>query len=295
MDFALVAVIFLFLSLPGIAFRRGYYSSRFSISFISNNVINETIWSLVPAYIFQTLGLWFINTFLSYDFDVKYIGYLLSGVNDPDSIKDISISFHDNLINIFKYNFYLTFFAYITGNIIRIIVRSLNLDILTRLFRYPNRWHYFFTGEYKMIEDKSDLIKDAFSLLLKGEFRDAYYAWKIYKKITFLMVDVLVSLDGENVLYNGKFEDYYLAPHGGLDRIVIKYPSKKIFSSKGRGKFRDIPSDFLIIPYKEIKNLNFSYIFFDKGDKLDEKGKSMLDSIVVDPKDDFISSDNNTG
>lgn len=55
-------------------------------------------------------------------------------------------------------------------------------------------------------------------------------------------------------------ENYYLSKkNGGLERIIIKYPSKKVFSIEGQTEDRDIPGNYLTISYEKIININIQY------------------------------------
>lgn len=109
-------------------------------------------------------------------------------------------------------------------------------------------------------------LGEAFKYLKKLNISKANKAWKIHKNFAFITIDVLCNIGNENILYSGKFEDYYLANHGGLDRILIKFPAKKEFSSNSEGEFIEIPSDYLIIPYSNITNINISYIEIETED-----------------------------
>ena len=107
-----------------------------------------------------------------------------------------------------------------------------------------------------------------------------------------VIVDVLVRLEGKNVLYKGFGFEFFMKKDGGLDSIVIKYPYKKNFSTRendsvdspGNGSipekvenegneednfpgFVAVPSDYLVIDYSQIININFSYFKESENDQ----------------------------
>jgi len=250
MNFAFVTIVLLVISLPGVAARRSYYASRFSLNYISTNLLNELIWSIVPAILLHSLAILLLEKFTDYTFLLEHLGYLIANGNDKDEIHLVFSNIHRNIGNILFYIAGLTFVSIILGNAMRLVVRWASLDIMFRILRFPNRWHYLFTGEYLDIE--------------KGWRK----GWKYHKNIDFIMVDVLMQLGGETIIYSGILEDYFLSKtSGGLDRIIIKYPSKKNFNTNGEGQYRDIPGNYLSIPYDKILNINIQYY------ELDNKGK----------------------
>lgn len=238
MNFAFVTVLLLLISLPGVAIRRSYYASRFSLNYVSTNLLNELIWSFIPAIFLNAIAILIIEKTTDHYFILEYFGYLVSGGNKNEDINIIFKNIHDNIKEILYYISSLTIIAIILGNLARIIVRSLSLDIYIRILRFPNRWHYLFTGEYLDIE--------------RG--------WKYHNKIDAIFVDVLMEVGDEKIIYSGLLEDYYLSKtSGGLDRLIIKYPSKKDFSQNGNSEYREIPGNYLSIPYDKILNINIQY------------------------------------
>jgi hypothetical protein len=243
MNFAFVTLLLLFISIPGIAIRKSYYSSRFSINYISTNLINELIWSFIPAIFLNAIAIIIIESKTDYTFRLDYFGYLVTGGNDKHEINDIFNNIHLNIKSIILYISTLTVIAIILGYLARATVRGFGLDILFRVLRFPNRWHYLFTGEYLDME--------------RG--------LKYHNNIDFIIADVLMDVGDEKIIYSGILEDYYLSKtSGGLDRIIIKYPAKKTFTPDGSSDYREIPGNYLSIPYDKILNINIQYYEFDQ-------------------------------
>ncbi len=69
-----------------------------------------------------------------------------------------------------------------------------------------------------------------------------------------------------------------------MDRIVIKYPSKKKFSIESDNELQDIPGDFLTIPYNNIVNLNISY--YELGENENDENLEIVTNDVP-PKINF--------
>ncbi len=246
MNFAFVTLLLLFISLPGIAIRKSYYSSRFSINYMSTNLVNELIWSFIPAIFLNALAITVIESKTDYTFRLEYFGYLVAGGNDKQEIHDIFQNIHLSIRYILVYISSLTIIAIILGALARLIVRGFGLDIFFRVLRFPNRWHYLFTGEYLDIE--------------RG--------WKYHNNIDFIIVDVLMAIGDEKIIYSGILEDYYLSKtSGGLDRIIIKYPAKKTFTPDGSSDYREIPGNYLSISYEKILNINIQYYEFDDDEE----------------------------
>lgn len=248
MNFAFVTILLLFISLPGISIRRSYYASRFSLNYISTNLINELIWSVIPAIFLHGIAILIIERISSFSFHLECLGYLVAGGDDKTEIHKIFDNIHSNIANIIIYNSILTLIAIILGNSARLAVRGLGLDIIFGILRFPNPWHYLFTGEYLSFE--------------KG-----WKGRKFHEKVDFIVVDVLVNIGGVDAIYSGKLEDYYLSKTGnGLDRLIIKYPTKKAFTVDSSSEEKEIPGDYLTIPYDKIVNINTQYYIFENNE-----------------------------
>lgn len=264
MNFAFATILLIFISLPGIAIRRSYYTSKFSSSYISTNWVNELIWSFIPAVFIHAFAIILIEQSSSFYFNIEYIGYLLMGGNEKININIIFQNIHSNIVNILKYFLLITLISSFLGHLSRILIRRTGLDIIWKTIRFPNKWHYLFTGEYLDIE--------------KG--------WKYHLKIDFITIDVLVTIGDQNIIYSGLLEDYYLSKtKEGLDQIIIKYPSKKIFSHDGESEYREIPGNYLIIPYQNIVNLNVQYYNISDQNELDQGNSNYTEYSKIDSED----------
>ena len=95
----------------------------------------------------------------------------------------------------------------------------------------------------------------------------------------YLSVDVLSKTEsGSNILYKGILYNYHLTNDGGLESVVLRFPRRKFLTSKEKPvddklnsnntdelqfdlhEYTEIPSTKLIIPYKNIENINLRLI-----------------------------------
>jgi hypothetical protein len=249
MNFAFVTVLLLLVTLPGITFRRSYYASRFSLNYISTNLLNELIWAIIPAIFLHAIAILLIEKYSNHRIDLECFGYLVVGGNDKEEIHKAFTTIQMNIGNIFLYFTTITFFSFLLGTSGRLIVRGFGLDIYIKILRFPNRWHYLFTGEYLDFE--------------RG--------WKYHENIDFIIADILMQVGDECIIYSGILEEYYLSKtSGGLDSIMIKYPSKKSIKSNGSSEYREIPGNYLSIPFEKILNINIQYYEFEGDDEIKE-------------------------
>ncbi len=243
MNLALATLVIIIFSLPGIAFRKSYFSGRFTSTGFTSSLYSLVLWSFLPALVFHGIFLSLIEYFTTYRISVENFGFLLFSSDDKKSLDSIFLNIHDNIYNILFYNISLILIASILGMLFRNFVRYFGLDITYSIFRFPNKWHYIFTGEYY----------------------DFSRGKRYHHNIDLIFIDALVEINGQGVIYSGILEDYYLSKtNEGLEQIIIKYPTKKTFSVNENLEVKEIPGDFLIIPYDKIQNINYSYVAIDE-------------------------------
>lgn len=271
MNIALSTLIILVYALPGLLYRKSYYSSEFSTNYKRTNFQNEIIGAIVPSIFIHSFFRYLILKYSFFDFDFNIIGFLVSGISDPSKVQLCFSNIGNYHAEIIEYLFAVILFSVILGYLTRKIVIELDLDIFFETLRFQNHWYYFFSGRYQNIQ--------------KG--------FRSHKKIELIVVDVLVKIEGENVLYKGFANAFFMSKEGGLDSIVIKYPSKKEFNSNietssvnnnlavssdeieidSTDGFVEIPSDYLILDYSQIININFSYFVEENQAVSDKSGR----------------------
>lgn len=145
---------------------------------------------------------------------------------------------------IFSYFISLTLVSMLFSFFIRNVVRTYNLDRKFKLLRYDNNWYYIFSGEVLDIEEynKNSNVNS--------------------KQINERIVDVLTKSGDKYVLYRGNLVDYQLNGNNSVDYIVLSSPRKQIVGEEDTVK--DISSNYFVIPYNEILNINIKYLTIEE-------------------------------
>ena len=248
MSIAISSLILFFLLIPGLAFRRTYFSEEFSKQYVKESFFGIFISSFVPSIFFHFFGFLIVGYYfklikLDVFFDILQSNPSLA------SIENISESFNWILI----YNGSLFILSSVSGAILKNLVRTKKLDRKYKFFRYQNQWHYILTGEFfDFPRANIDLDKSS------------------VEDIEFVFVDALIEINNISYLYDGILVDYELSNDGGLDFIIIKNAERRKLEADRKleengeridnvDSYYPISGHLLILKYSEIKNLNFSY------------------------------------
>lgn len=241
MNIAFTTIIIFIILAPGFLSRIAYNSSKLSIYNSNKNIVNELTFSIIPAILFQIFGVFVINNLTSYYIDFELLGNLIMGNSKPQDIKNNFCLIDKYKYPIFFYNLLIFSFAFLTGYLLRKLVRKCKLDRKIRYLRFSNKWHYIFTGECLDFPDVPDQFED------------------INEKI----VNVLCKVNGKNILYTGTLFNYYINNTGDLEAIHLKYPIRRMLDDDNvtgdSEKYYVIESRYLVIPNNDIINLNFRY------------------------------------
>ncbi len=231
-------LIFLFL-LPGLIFRKLYYSGTFSKQYFKQNFFELFISSFVPAIIFQFT--WFtVVEFFDYYIDLM----VLVKIFDEDKISNAFTNFENYKFQIFFYHLSLNIFAGLMGWLLKFLVRKTKADKRIKILRYRNSWHYLFSGEF------FDLPMASFNLIDDD-----------VNQIEFIYTDVLTSASDKLILYEGILVDYELSKDEGLNYLILKEYRRRFIddNEKDNKEYYEIPGHILIIPYSSITNINMSF------------------------------------
>jgi hypothetical protein len=229
-------VIFLIVS-PAILARRIYFTKELSKAFVFRNTLQEIFSSIFLSFVLHFVGLRIVRC-IGYNVDYEIILKLLF---NPQSILDYS-NITNNTQRIFTYFIMLSLLSSVIGYIVRNIVRVCKLDRKSNLLRYDNTWYYIFSGEVLDIE--------------KYNKNKAVTSDSIEQRV----VDVLTKSDEKYVLYRGSLIDYQLNDSNSVDFIVLASPRKQIL---GESETKVISSNYFIIPYSEVLNINIKYLQVD--------------------------------
>jgi len=244
-NFTISSIFIILLLLPGLAFRRFYYTEEFSKQYFKQSFFSIFISSFLPSFILHSIWIYVITLF-GYRVDFVIIGNLLQADYSPFAYKNID----ENTFEIISYNATLILASSILGYASKQLVRRLKLDRKFKMFRFQNYWHYIFKGEF------FDFPRASFDL-----YSDSVI------DIEFVYIDVLVETGEGTLIYDGILVDYELSKDGGLETIMLKEVERRFLkddpqqSSQGNNtnSYYDIPGHVLSISNSEILNINFSY------------------------------------
>ncbi|MCL6220426.1 hypothetical protein [Zunongwangia pacifica] len=258
MSIALSTLILFFLLIPGILFRRFYYSEEFSKEYFKETFFGVFIATFLPALLFQFIWYFLANIF-NQKVDLYILGNILSQSTEKSSFQNVE----KNFLNIITYNSTMFFASGLCGYILKKIVRLRKWDRYSKFFRFQNSWHYILKGEFFDFP-RADMTLDEDTV----------------EDIEFVFVDAIVEINNESYLYDGILVDYELSNDGGLNYISltgaerrnIKNDSKIVEGIKqdNSKNYYPIKGHTLLLKYSEIKNLNFTYYTLSYNDEKQE-------------------------
>jgi hypothetical protein len=273
MDIALSTIIIFIFLLPGLTFRRFYFTEEFSKQYFKISFFELFIASFLPSFFFHFIWINLIKI-SSYRVDLRIIGQILTSKDYP---KEAFENIQENLIAIILYLITILVFAAFSGRFCKLFIRRNKLDRTRKIFRFQNSWHYVFTGEFfEFPRAAFDLIEDN------------------VEDIEFFYIDALIQLNEGAVIYDGILVDYELSKEGGLDTITLKEVRRRFIKDdpsyrKNNGLdctefevesasngYYYIPGHILILPYEKILNFNISYY------KIEKLAEEMLDVKLVE-------------
>lgn len=251
MNIALSSILILLFLIPGITFRKTYYSEEFSKQYFKASFFGVLSSTLIPTIIFH---IFFILIF-SFRIDFEIILKILRGTIDESVIENIA-SYHWNIL---LYFFLLFTVSACLGYLSKKIIRYTKFDRKIKFFRFQNSWHYILKGEI------FDFPKANINL-----FNDTV------EDIELIFIDALMEVNGQGIIYDGILVDYELSQNSsGLETISIKSAKRRCLT-KDRGKNTDseyiisnkddyypINGHVLVLKYSDLKNLNFTYYKLD--------------------------------
>jgi hypothetical protein len=229
------AIVFL---LPGILFRKGYFSGEFSRQFLSKDFFQLFINTLIPSVLIYIIA-WPFCYWAGWTYDLRVIfGLIASSDNLNSSSIEAIITYQ---FPILSFLVIINLSSLLTGFLLNLIVRRNWWDVKYNIFRYENIWHYILTAkffhtnrsQFELSRDKIDDIEISYCV-------------------------ALVSIGGENILYNGILIDYQLAHDGGLDLIFLKDTKRRLINNPN-GVYENIDGNIFVIKYENVINLNLTF------------------------------------
>lgn len=262
MDFALTTILLIFLLLPGLIFRRFYYTEEFSKEYFKESISSFFLATAFPSTVIHILG-WQLVTYW-YDLDIPTLSTLFSGTDNSDQIRKAFINLHQHLAEIIAYFSMLGAISAISGMFCKALVRRKKWDRTIKLLRFQNEWHYLFSGEIL------DFPRIA------GEASD----------IDFTFVDALVETKEGTVIYKGVLEEYILSKDGGVDRIYLTDVKRRFLKDDNKPESNyTMPGKFFVIPFSKILNLHLTYYALDIKPDLDQQIQKLIEKFDRDTKE----------
>lgn len=234
-------ILFIFL-IPGLFFRRLYFSAEFSKQYVKQNYLEQFIASFIPSLLFHVIWFYLIQIF-DYQVNFKVLGYIFSS----GKMDEVFNNFNHYTIEIITYHFTIFLFSAFIGFLSKLVVRNFKWDRKRKIFRYKNSWHYLFKGEFFDFKSAAfDLEEDT------------------VEEIEFFYIDVLTEFSDTTVLYEGILVDYELSHDGGLNYLILKEAERRFVKESGNNSGISsapypLPGHIILIPYSSIININFSF------------------------------------
>ena len=243
MSFAFGALLIVLLLLPGIIFRYAYIRSNSLRRSLDFSLLSEAITMVVVAVLLHALGIK-IASYLGVQPDFRLVYLLGTGgtlnLIDYDRVASSYLPF-------LWYTLFLCGLAALVGYGIQRLVVSLGYDQRYKGLRVLNDWDRYFTGYVLTAEQRA--------------------------KLNFTWVDLLVDGSGGNaVLYSGVLENYSLNREQVIDQIFISSAIRRHnldlsgvlpapMESLAHPPNYDMPGDYFVIPYAQVRNVNIIYNF----------------------------------
>ncbi len=271
MEVALSTLFLLIFLLPGLIFRRFYYTGPFSKQYNNSTFFKLLLASFIPSLVFHTM--WYgLSSILRFPtLDVELLAPLLTKIKPEATFTNIK----QNSLNIFWYHFTMSLFSATFGLLLQRFVRWKGLDRRYKILRFQNSWHYLFKGEFFDFRYSEISLEDENTV----------------KDIEFFFLDVLTEIAGTPILYEGVLVDYELSVSGELNTVTIASVSRRILFNGENKQRKDSPSDIdgsvLVLPYCNIKNINLAFyklLTFDSEGDLEKEKYNKEDFIKIDGK-----------
>lgn len=237
MELALGALILIIILLPGISFRKGYFSAEFSNQYTIKEFFQLFGNTFIPSIVLYMAAFPFaLGT--GYTYDLKTLIGLLSSNDDllPEAVKKVE----EFKLQIFVFQFLINSFSFVIGSYIKNYLVAKSIDSKNEFFRYKNIWHYMLSAKFIEFERSQISLR-----VNKVEDVDITY------------IDALVNVGDTVYIYNGMLVDYQLASEGHLDFLIIQEVQRK---KLGTNQFKDVNGHVVILKYDTIINLNLTFI-----------------------------------
>lgn len=245
--------LIIFLVLPGISFKGGYYTQRFKDSLNSGSFQDRLFSTIFISILFQICIIFINNYFFAKQIDFEtYTVFLTEDIIKSEN--KVSLD-HDTLIFAIKYLVFCSVFPFFIGFILNKLICLFNLDLHISYLRSNDLWHYYFRGNIP--NDNSNIKKN------KGF------------KTGSTLVDVLVEVPNDTRLYSGYYVTHTLKKNSNdLDSIILTDVQRYSNTQK---KFVVVPGHYFKIKGDKLVNINTRHTI----NELTKKSKSTDPSTYI--------------
>ncbi|MDQ1349904.1 MAG: hypothetical protein QG657_205 [Acidobacteriota bacterium] len=205
MNVAVSSILLFLVFSPGIVFRRGYYSGKFSRKYIKIDLIDEITWAIIPGMIINIGCIYLFQWITGYTINISSLGFLLTGFNNNSDSSLIFKKIETNLIPIALFFILIWVLSFLLGKTGLLFVRFFKLDHKFTSLRFSNHWYYFFSGEYLEI-NKYNSLED----------------------VEFLLFEVWVDVGGKIEKFIGFVDEFILSKDGGLENIYFLVTKEEV-------------------------------------------------------------------
>ena len=255
MSIALSTLVLFFLLVPGILFRRFYFSEEFSKQYFKETFFGVFISTILPSLFFHFLW-YFIVKIFGQQVNLFVLGDIVS--QQPSNLSFQNIQ--NNSTKILIYNLSMFIVSGCSGYLLKQYVRKEKWDRKYKIFRFQNSWHYILKGEFFDFP-RAEITLDVDTV----------------EEIELVFVDAIMEINGKSYLYDGVLVDYELNGNNGLETISLSNSQRRRLnddskiSKKGNkkdnsNKYYPLGGHIIILKYCELKNLNFTYLTLDEQD-----------------------------
>ncbi len=269
MNLALGAVIIALLISPGFIFRSSFLKSDALKSAVDTTVLSEALFILIPVGVFHIIGVLFVELVLRYAIKFDQLYYAILGVTDKNLINFQILQ--DSFARFIFYTLLVNALAAILGRVLQKVVEQNDLDQQFRFLKVSNEWELLFSGRFLPKSQRS--------------------------VIEFIQLDAVISMEEGEFLYCGVLEKFTLDSKQGVKELVLSSVYRRKFSmdlnkaeedkanntenstddktpnhhqeqqpaiweKRFDSRYYNMPGDFFVIPFSQVKNLNVTYYTF---------------------------------
>lgn len=219
-----ISTLFLFVFLiPGITFRRFYYSEEFTKDYKKKFFFSLIASSFLPALFFHAGWYFLIQApiFGGYQINFEVISQLLAPRANVESLKAAFKNIEEYSWQILWYFISICSAALLAGVCSKYIVRKLKFDWAFEVFRYSNYWFYVLRGELF-----------GFRKSMSGRMDEFLVEKTLPIDVRLIFIQITSVIAGKPILYEGFYIDLEVDDFNNPKTIFLTQVSKRFLFDK---------------------------------------------------------------